>query len=64
MESPAWQLGSGPKARIRLNVYDSGDSVTIKYKTAATAGDLSGNPWTTYSGTFTSSGWVQVRLEA
>jgi len=48
---------------IALNQYSAGDSVTIKYKTAATSAGIAGASWTTYSGAFESSGFVKIRLE-
>lgn len=48
---------------IALNQYDTGDNVTIKYKTAATSAGIAGASWTTYSGAFESSGYVKIRLE-
>ena len=48
---------------IALNQYSAGDSVTIKYKTAATSAGIAGASWTAYSGAFESSGFVKIRLE-
>jgi hypothetical protein len=55
-------IGIG-QVSIEINAYKSGkDSVDIYYRTASTkaACDVAG--WTLYSGSFSSSGWVGVRL--
>ena len=62
MESEIVNTGS-ETVTIELNKYGSGDSVTVKYKTAATSAGISGATWTAYSVPFASSGFAQVRLE-
>lgn len=49
---------------LSQNVYASGDTVTIKYKTGATQADCLAASWTTYSTPFDSLGFVQVRIES
>lgn len=65
MESVDWNLGSClfNSARLRQNVYQAGDDVTLKYKTAATQGALAGVGWSAYTGPFQSLGWVKIRIE-
>lgn len=48
---------------LRYNQYASGDSFTVKYKTAATVAGIAGASWTTYSTPFTSLGYTQIRIE-
>jgi hypothetical protein len=48
---------------LSLNVYRSGDSVTLKYRTAATIEGIESAEWIIYTGAFQSSGYVQLRLE-
>ena len=64
LESEDWDLGPClfNSARIRQNVYQLGDDVTIKYKTAATQGALAGVGWSAYV-PFQSLGWVKIRIE-
>ena len=74
MESPAWYLGTAPDetaftgfAVIRYDKYQFGDGtcdLNIQYRTATTRAALSGETYQPYDGTsFTSLGWVQVRLD-
>jgi hypothetical protein len=59
-----WCLGAG-EAEILIDNYGtgSGPAPTIQYKTAATGAGLTAASWTTYNGvSFTSLGWVQIRL--
>jgi len=45
------------------NEYDeTGDDVTLEYRTAATAEGIAGAAFQAYSAPFTSSGFVQIRL--
>ena len=60
--SAGWELAPG-NYRINLNTYGTGDSVTIKYKTAATQSALGVASWSVYAGAFASLGWVSLRLE-
>jgi len=62
MESEIVNTGD-MRVRIYQNFYAAGDTVTIKYKNAATQGDIAGAVWNTYSGEFTSLGYIQVRIE-
>jgi hypothetical protein len=65
LESEDIDTSGTPVVRILKDKYQSGSgSVTVKYKTAATQGGLSGEGWTTYTVPFASSGWVKVRVEA
>jgi len=59
----SWYMGSG-EASITTNVYRSGDTpTTIEYRTGATQGVCEAAGWSVYNGTsFTSLGWVQIRL--
>jgi hypothetical protein len=55
-------IGTGQKS-ITTNKYGTGKgNVTIEYATAATKADCDSAGWTAYSGPFSSSGWVKVRL--
>ncbi len=64
-ESSTWNLGSGI-ATIDLDKYLTGydsASVVTEYKTGATPAACEAASWTVYNGTsFTSSGWVKIRL--
>lgn len=64
LQLASWNLGSGT-ATIELDKYQSGydGSITVKYRTGATKAACEAAGWTTYSGSFTSLGWVGVRLE-
>ena len=53
--------GSG-EATIKLNKYQTGDNVSIYYKTAGTIGAIEAAGWSSYSGKFTSQGFVDVLL--
>jgi hypothetical protein len=48
---------------LTQNKYASGNTATIKYRTAATQEAVLLLSWTTYTVPFVSSNWVQVRLE-
>ena len=62
MESEVWELGSGSNATIVRDKYASGSGTpAILYKTATTAGALPSG-WTSYTGSFESSGFVQIRV--
>ncbi len=64
--SEGWLLGALEAAKIDLNKYDglvSGPQLSIEYRTATTKVGLDITLWNTYTGiSFTSLGWVQVRL--
>ena len=62
MESEIWNLGAGSNAAISANYYRSGvgGEPTIQYRTSPSAG-MSGG-WNSYTGTFTSSGYVQIKI--
>ena len=63
MESPPVNTGA-LTVTLAVDAYGSGDGhSTLKYRTAAAAGDLSGEGWTTYSAPFESAGYVGLRLE-
>ena len=59
--SPIWNLGAGT-AQITLNKYNSGDAVTTQYKTGATAILCEADSWHNFSVSFTSEGYVKIRL--
>jgi len=62
MESETWQLGAG-NASITLNKYGSGSgSPPIQYKTGADASACEADSWHNYSTSFTSLGYVKIRL--
>jgi len=65
MDSNAWNLGSG-EAVIRVDKYGTlgQGSATVQYKTGASKIACEGvGSWTTYNGvSFTSSGWVMIRI--
>lgn len=55
-------IGVGQKI-IKLNQYQSGKGTpTIEYGTGATKADCDSAGWSAYSGSFSSLGWVKVRL--
>ena len=56
-----WWYGTG-QATIQLNKYQTGDNVSIYYKTAGNLSAIEALGWTPYSGKFTSQGYVDVRL--
>jgi len=60
-------IGTGEQdVYLAINSYKSGDTVTIKYKTASTRTDPSfdeADGWTTYTEKFLSDGYVKVRVE-
>jgi len=59
-----WYLGAG-EAEILIDKYQtgSGPAPVIQYRTAATGAGLTAAIWTVYNGvSFTSLGWVQIRL--
>lgn len=49
--------------RLRINVYDTGDTVTIKYQTGTTEANCLVADWNTYTTPFESLGYVRMRLE-
>jgi hypothetical protein len=49
---------------LALNQYAAGDTVTVKYRTGASSAACQAASYSTYSGSFLSEGFVQVRLEA
>jgi hypothetical protein len=61
--SDSWNMGSG-EATITTNVYRPGDAPTnIEYRTGADQATCEAAGWSVYNGTsFTSLGWVQIRL--
>jgi hypothetical protein len=61
--SDPWALGAG-EARINVNDYKVGDTpTTIEYKTGDSQATCEADAWNVYDGTsFTSLGWVQIRL--
>lgn len=63
MESNIVQTGA-QTILLTINQYASGDTPTIKYRTASSPGVLTGTAYSTYSTPFSSSGYVQVRLES
>lgn len=62
MESEIIQTGS-ETITVTYNYYATGDSITVKYRTAATSAGITGESWSTYSTPFASSGYIQLRLE-
>jgi hypothetical protein len=44
------------------NVYRSGDTVTLNYRTGATEGACTSASWTAYTTPFSSLGYVQVQV--
>jgi hypothetical protein len=57
-----WYLGSG-EAVIRIDKYNTGSgSYTLEYRTAATAAACLVAAWDLYGTSFTSLGWVQIRI--
>jgi hypothetical protein len=63
MESEVIAIGSGLTVSVNQNYYGTGDNVTLKYRTAASYSGCITDAWTTYTGTFRSSGFVQIRAE-
>jgi hypothetical protein len=63
MQSAEYELGLGSYA-ITANKYRAGGTPIIKYKTASTSAGIAGASLLTFSGSFSSLGWIQVRLEA
>jgi hypothetical protein len=61
MECAGYELGLGSYA-ITVNKYRAGGTPVILYKTATTLAGLTSESYTTFSGSFSSLGWVQVRL--
>ena len=63
MISETWNLGVGTAA-IRKDIYDtgSGPDPTIEYKTGSDALDCEADTWHAYIDTFTSEGYVKIRL--
>ena len=62
-EYDTWYFGGG-QARIDMDKYQTGSgTIIVKYRTGVTkeATELLG--WTAYSGSFTSNGWVGIRVE-
>jgi len=53
--------GTG-QAVVKLNKYQTGDNVSIYYKTAGSPGAIGAAEWSDYSGEFTSQGFVDVLL--
>jgi len=50
---------------LSQNVYDtSGDDAIMEYRHGATEGDCTSDTWKTYTGTFTSLGYAQIKLSA
>ena len=47
---------------VLLNVYQSGDAVTIEYRHGATPNACATASWTSYTGQFSSLGYMQIRL--
>lgn len=47
---------------VTINKYVAGDTVTIEYRTSASPIDITSESWTTYTTSFASSGYAQVRL--
>ena len=62
MESEVVDTGS-QNIQLLQNQYATGDDVTIKYRTGATAAACQAASWSIYTAPFASSGYVQVRLE-
>lgn len=52
------------KVQLLQNVYKSASTVTLKYRHGATEVACLAADWNTYTGIFTSLGYVQVRVEA
>jgi hypothetical protein len=63
MQSAAYELGLGSYA-ITVNKYRAGGTPIISYKTASTSAGIAGASLLSFSGSFSSLGWIQVRLEA
>ena len=62
LESEVVDSGVGTRT-IALNNYNSGDTCVIKYRTGASVSACQAASWSTYSGSFESTGYVQVRIE-
>jgi hypothetical protein len=45
------------------NRYTAGDTGVLKYRSGSSVSDCQSASWQTYSGSFTSSGYTQVRVE-
>ena len=63
MESEVVNTGSR-HVLLYQNVYNTGDDVTLKYRTGATQAACEAAGWSVYSGSFLSDGYVQIRLES
>jgi len=63
-EFDSWNFGSG-NCRILKDKYLTGydGSISVKYKDGATQALCEADSWHDYSGQFTCSGWVKVRLD-
>ena len=63
LESETWNTGV-VTIGINANKYNSGTGTpTIKYKTGDTESNCEADSWHNYSGSFSSDGWVKVRVE-
>lgn len=63
MESPIIYTGSSGITLLQ-GKYTTADTVTIKYKTGATVAAVQAASFSTYSAPFSSTGFVQIRLES
>jgi hypothetical protein len=61
LNSP-WNIGTG-LVKLQLNKYNTGDNVSIYYKDGSSLSNCEADTWKRYSSYFTSSGWVQVKLQ-
>ncbi len=50
------------KVEILLNVYQSGDAVTVDYRHGATPNACAAASWTSYVGSFDSLGYLEIKL--
>ena len=54
--------GEGVTVTLQLNKYAVGDSATLSYRHAATAGGVLSAEWSVYGSPFVSLGYVQLKV--
>jgi hypothetical protein len=62
MESEVVNTGAN-SIDLYQNKYSGGDTGVLKYRSGSSVVDCQASAWQTYSGSFTSSGYTQVRVE-
>jgi len=58
-----WKLGAG-KAKMLMDKYDTGTGgLSLEYKSGATESACEADTWHSYTGKFSQSGWVKIRVK-